>query len=331
MATNSHFSDFTDRRRKIPNLDPPTGIFGNHRRRLFKYEFVSLDPRLESRKSAMDISFTLGSNEEADHVKILQSCNGLLLCIGSGSHAFYYVYNPFTNMSKRLPPNSHDDSILHATGVFRWPLILQNHVTTKWCNFLHAYMLNLKFKFTLQRQAIGACAGTGDDIESEEFTIYEMAKGCPVWTVRDDLAIQRIYLYEMMKGYSVWSVRYLVNIEQLMNPLLEGWSIRTSVWSICLVEEEEDAFVVINLSGKVAYTNLISKTNTEIFDIGSNQMDDDDDADDAVLFIPPFEVDPNLYEFIPSLASVRLSVFVKWYLEFDVKIRPLGVAGLSNA
>ncbi|GJV52515.1 hypothetical protein Tco_1448256 [Tanacetum coccineum] len=102
MATNSHFSDFTDRRRKIPNLDPPTGIFGNHRRRLFKYEFVSLDPRLESRKSAMDISFTLGSNEEADHVKILQSCNGLLL----------------------------------------------------------------------------------DDIESEEFTIYEMAKGCPVWTVR---------------------------------------------------------------------------------------------------------------------------------------------------
>ncbi|GJZ08314.1 hypothetical protein Tco_0542597 [Tanacetum coccineum] len=221
------------------------------------------NPRLESRKSAMDISFTLGSNEEADHVKILQSCNGLLL---------------WKELSYSLFGGREDE-----------------------------------------------------DIESEEFIFTEMAKGCPVWTVRDDLAIQRIYLYEMMKGYSVWSVRYLVNIEQLMNPLLEGWSIRTSVWSICLVEEEEDAFVVINLSGKVAYTNLISKTNTEIFDIGSNQMDDDDDADDAVLFIPPFEVDPNLYEFIPSLASVRLSVFVKWYLEFDVKIRPLGVAGLSNA
>ncbi|GKG32671.1 hypothetical protein Tco_0430181, partial [Tanacetum coccineum] len=27
-------------------------------------------------------------------------------------------------------------------------------------------------------------------------------------------------------------------------------------------------------------------------------MDDDDDDDDAVVFIPPFEVDPNLYEFI---------------------------------
>ncbi|GKD39813.1 hypothetical protein Tco_1260020 [Tanacetum coccineum] len=31
--------------------------------------------------------------------------------------------------------------------------------------------------------------------------------------------------------------------------------------------------------------------------------DDDDDDDDAVEFIPPFEVDPNIYEFIPSLAS----------------------------
>ncbi|GJR59677.1 hypothetical protein Tco_1501839 [Tanacetum coccineum] len=30
--------------------------------------------------------------------------------------------------------------------------------------------------------------------------------------------------------------------------------------------------------------------------------DNDDDNDDAVEFIPPFEVDPNIYEFIPSLA-----------------------------
>ncbi|GJR23104.1 hypothetical protein Tco_0971631 [Tanacetum coccineum] len=65
-------------------------------------------------------------------------------------------------------------------------------------------------------------------------------------------------------------------------------------------EGEEDAFVVINLSGNVVKYNLISKTNNEIFDIRSNQMDDDDDVE----FIPPFSVDPNLHEFIPSLASV---------------------------
>nr|GEV53024.1 hypothetical protein [Tanacetum cinerariifolium] len=108
------------RRKKIPNLEPPAGIFANYRRR-FRCEFVSLNPRLESRKSSMDCSFTLGSNEEADHVKILQFSNGLLLGSGSGSPAFYYVYNPSTNLFKRLPQpeNSHDDSHLYVTGVLR--------------------------------------------------------------------------------------------------------------------------------------------------------------------------------------------------------------------
>nr|GEY33892.1 hypothetical protein [Tanacetum cinerariifolium] len=75
------------------------------------------------------------------------------------------------------------------------------------------------------------------------------------------------------------------------------------VWSIYLGEGEEDAFVVINLSGKVVKYNLISNTKTQIFDIRSNQMDDDDDDVDD-LFIPPFEVDHKLYEFIPSFVSV---------------------------
>ncbi|GJT57187.1 reverse transcriptase domain-containing protein [Tanacetum coccineum] len=126
--------------------------------------------------------------------------------------------------------------------------------------------------------------------------------GCLLLVCRDDIGSNDFTIYEIMKGSSVWSIRYLVNIEQLMHPLPEGWSIRTSVWSICLGEGEEDAFVVINISGKVVKYHLISKTTTEIFDIGSNQMDDDDD--DAVEFIPPFEVDPNIYEFIPSLACV---------------------------
>ncbi|GJX21255.1 hypothetical protein Tco_0223932 [Tanacetum coccineum] len=127
--------------------------------------------------------------------------------------------------------------------------------------------------------------------------------GCMLLVCRDDIGSTEFTIYEMMKGSFVWSVRYLVNTEQLMNPLPEGWSIRTSIWSIYFREGEEDAFVVINLSGNVVKYNLISKTNNEIFDIGSNQTDDDDDDDD-VEFIPPFSVDPNLYEFIPSLTSV---------------------------
>ncbi|GKF84237.1 hypothetical protein Tco_0249135 [Tanacetum coccineum] len=140
ILTSPHF---TDRRKKIPILDPLAGIFANHLRSLFESDSVSLDPRLESRKSAMNSSFTLGSNEETYRVNILQSCNGLLLCSGWGSPTFYYVYNPSTNLFKRLsqPKNSHDLLILHTTGVFRMafdPTKSRNYKVVQLFACLHA-------------------------------------------------------------------------------------------------------------------------------------------------------------------------------------------------
>ncbi|GJY10732.1 hypothetical protein Tco_0378917 [Tanacetum coccineum] len=88
---------------QITKVDPPVGLFINHITSLFECDFVSFDPRLQSKKSAMDSSFTLGSTEEADNFKILQSCNGLLLCSGSGRRVFDYVYNPSNNQYKKLP------------------------------------------------------------------------------------------------------------------------------------------------------------------------------------------------------------------------------------
>nr|GEZ00247.1 hypothetical protein [Tanacetum cinerariifolium] len=96
--------------------------------------------------------------------------------------------------------------------------------------------------------------------------------GCLFLVCRNDIGSTEFTIYEMMKGSSVWSFR------------------------------GKDAYLVTNLSGKDVKYNLITKTMNEIFDISSNQMDDDDDDD--VEFIPPFLVDPNLYEFISSLASV---------------------------
>ncbi|GJS18230.1 integrase, catalytic region, zinc finger, CCHC-type containing protein [Tanacetum coccineum] len=107
-------------------------------------------------------------------------------------------------------------------------------------------------------------------------------------------------IYEMRKGCSVWSVRYNVNIDDCMNPIPKGWSIWSTVWHIVLGEKEKDSFLGINLSGKVVEYNLISKTLHEIYDIRSNQLDDDV-LDD---FIPPFAADHNVYEFISSFASV---------------------------
>ncbi|GJQ97114.1 receptor-like serine/threonine-protein kinase SD1-8 [Tanacetum coccineum] len=94
---------FTLKRSQIRSLDSPAGLFVNHIRSSFDCDFVSLDPRINSRKYTIENSFTLGSTEEADKVKILQSCNGLLLCTGSRRHAFDYVYNPSTNLLKILP------------------------------------------------------------------------------------------------------------------------------------------------------------------------------------------------------------------------------------
>ncbi|GJX23259.1 hypothetical protein Tco_0227704 [Tanacetum coccineum] len=107
-------------RRKIPIIDTPAGIFAHHLTSLFECDFVSLDSRLNSKKSTMDHSF--GSAEEVDHVRILQSCNGLLLCSGSAWPVFYYVYNPSINLFKWIPQPKYylrDDSCFFSSGVFR--------------------------------------------------------------------------------------------------------------------------------------------------------------------------------------------------------------------
>ncbi|GJS60477.1 hypothetical protein Tco_0655261 [Tanacetum coccineum] len=68
----------------------------------------------------MDNSFTLGSTKEADNVKILQPCNGFLMCSGSGMPIFDYVSNPSNNQFKRLlhPDCSLDNSPYYkSTGL----------------------------------------------------------------------------------------------------------------------------------------------------------------------------------------------------------------------
>ncbi|GKB25836.1 hypothetical protein Tco_0865237 [Tanacetum coccineum] len=96
--------------------------------------------------------------------------------------------------------------------------------------------------------------------------------GCLLLVCRDDIGSREFTIYNMMKGYSV-----------------------------CLARRKgRGCFLMINLSGKVVKYNLISNTINEIFNIGSNQIDDDDDDE----FIRPFSVDPNVYEFIPSFVSV---------------------------
>ncbi|GJX47179.1 hypothetical protein Tco_0272369, partial [Tanacetum coccineum] len=75
---------------------------------------------------------------EADKVKILQACNGLLLCTGSRRHAFDYVYNPSINLSKTLPEPDYanvDSNVYRCAGL-RLALDLTKSPYYKVCSVL---------------------------------------------------------------------------------------------------------------------------------------------------------------------------------------------------
>ncbi|GKD95565.1 hypothetical protein Tco_1379462 [Tanacetum coccineum] len=227
---------FTLNRSQITKVDPPIGLFVNHIRSLFECDFVSLDSKLQLKKSAVDSSFTLCSTEEADNVKILQSCIGLLLCVGSRRHVLYYVYNPSTNQFKRLlyPDCSLDNSPYYRSA-------------------------GLRMAF--------------DPTKSPHYKLVDVGRtSCDI-----DIQI-----------YSLKTVP-------------EGWSIQSTTWSIILGEKEEDSFLVINFSRKVVQYNLISKTLHNIYDYGSNQLDDNHDDDEL---LQQFEAEHIIYEFISSFANV---------------------------
>ncbi|GJS83726.1 hypothetical protein Tco_0750267 [Tanacetum coccineum] len=240
------------------------------------------DPRLQSKKSAIDSSFTLGSPEEADYVKILQSCNGLLLCCGSGSPVFYYVYNPSTNLYKKLPyPDcSLDNSPYYSSA-------------------------GLRITFDPTKSPYYKLVDVGRTFCDIDIQIYSSETG--KWSLCKDhfttlVLIILIVQYIGMMGYRV-------HTDDFMTPLPEGWSIRPNVGIIVLGEKEQDSFLVIKLFEKVVQYNLISKTLYEIYDCGSNQLDDnhddnDDDDDDDDELLQQFQPEHNVYEFIPSFASV---------------------------
>nr|GEW64207.1 hypothetical protein [Tanacetum cinerariifolium] len=131
-----------------------------------------------------------------------------------------------------------------------------------------------------------------------------------VYKMIDFLTVMREFtIYEMTIGCSVWMVRYHVHTNDFMTPIPEGWSISSNVWSIVLGEREQDLFLVIKLSGKVVQYNRISKTLHEIYDCGSNQVDDNhDDNDDDDELLQQFQAEHNVYEFIPSYANELMEI-----------------------
>ncbi|GJW28121.1 hypothetical protein Tco_0044996 [Tanacetum coccineum] len=265
----------------------------------------------------MDNSFTLGSTEEVENVWILQSYNGLLLCTGSGWPNSDYVYNPSTYLYKRLsqPDYSHDDSYFYKSAGLRMAFHPIKSLDYK---VVHARRTSCDIDIQIYSSETGNWSLCRDrfnyfsfdhfdssiywndafhwlETENTQLTHYKLNIGDHdhpiITTIKishglhwgrnflesygymdpiDDIGSKEFTIYEMMNGCYVWS------------------------------KGKRILFSVINLSGNVIKYNLISKTMYEIYDMGSNQVDDDDDDE----FIPPFSIDHNLYEFIPSFASL---------------------------
>ncbi|GKD48800.1 hypothetical protein Tco_1277776 [Tanacetum coccineum] len=233
----------------------------------------------------MDRSFTLGS--KADNVKILQACNGLLLCGGSQMPIFDYVYNPSTNQYKKLsyPDCSLDNSPYYSSAELR---IAFDSIKSPNYKLVDAGCTFYDIDIQVYSSETGKWS-----LCSERFNYFSF-----------DHFDSPIYWNDGLHWLETEN-RYRVHTDDFMTPIPEGWSIRSNVWSIVLGEREQDSFLVIKLSGMVVQYNLISKTLHEIYDCGSNQVDDNhDDNDDDDELLQQFQAEHKVYEFIPSFASV---------------------------
>ncbi|GKB71411.1 hypothetical protein Tco_0932823 [Tanacetum coccineum] len=176
----------------------------------------------------MDRSFTLGSTEEADNVKILQSCNDCSL-----DNSPY-----FSSAGLRIAFN--------PTKSPHYKLVDAGHT---FCDI---------------------------DIQIYSSETGDRASAVTVLTT------------------SVLIILIVPRTDEFMTPFPEVWSIQSNVWSVILGEREQDSFLLIKLYGKVVQYNLISKTLHEIYDCGSNQVDDNrddnDDADDVMSSFSNFRL-----------------------------------------
>nr|GEV04292.1 hypothetical protein [Tanacetum cinerariifolium] len=315
---------FIKNRSQITKVDPPDGLFVGHKRSLFERDFVSLDPRLKSKKSVMDRSFTIGSTKEADNVKILQSCNGLLLCGGPGLHVFDYVYNPSTNQYKKLlyldcsldnspyytsaglriafdPTKSPHYKLVDAGRTFcdidiqiyssetgKWSLCSDHFKYFNFDHFDSAIYWNdgLHWLKTENRQLMRYSLNIEDPDHPIITTISIPQRGMTFlksYGYMDpmQILIQMSYLLHLQGKLFEWrGSLFLVCLDDFGSRefTIYEMKIGCSVWMV----REQDSFLVIKLSGKVIQYNLVSKTIHEIYDCGSNQVDDNhDDNDDA--------------------------------------------------
>nr|GEU64124.1 hypothetical protein [Tanacetum cinerariifolium] len=92
------------------------------------------------------------------------------------------------------------------------------------------------------------------------------------WLNTDQPFHVKLDIVDHPRGYNVWSVKYFVNLDDILRPY-PTWRIPTNwschdIFSIVLGQQDEDSFMVIELSGKILQHKFVLDTVNELFDLG---------------------------------------------------------------
>ncbi|GKA76681.1 hypothetical protein Tco_0783142 [Tanacetum coccineum] len=162
------------------------------------------------KKSIVDESSTLGSTEAVDNVNIFRSCNGLLIAI-YWNDAFHWLETENRQLTHyKLNVEDHDHPIITTMQI---PQVLQQGR-----NFFESYGNILPMIITIQIPHMLHLEGK----------LFE-SRRCLLLIRRDYIGFREFTIYEMRKMCSLWSIKYLVDTDDFITPLPEGWSIRSTV------------------------------------------------------------------------------------------------------
>ncbi|KAI3502152.1 hypothetical protein L1887_30183 [Cichorium endivia] len=233
-----------------PNPVPPSGLFFEGWDARYKYHYVPLDfGNLVNKPPFTTLRFDSGS------IKILQSCNGLLLCVNDFQK--YYVYNPTTNRFTILPQlnNFNPDVICCMTLAFDSSKSSHYKVV---CNYMYRVMMieiysseSGKWKISnentddlvdLDRGVYGHNAIHWMsfpnrlvylkldsellhyiNIDTPDTTVYGTILDEYLAESREGMLLvvrccrfRRLNVYEIKKDYSEWSIKYHVDLEEVI-------------------------------------------------------------------------------------------------------------------
>nr|GEV27545.1 hypothetical protein [Tanacetum cinerariifolium] len=269
--------NFTLSRKKIPKIDPPAGLFilreaYDYERKMYQheYDFESFNIRIPSKRSVV---FTAGSDAPPCFVRILQSCNGLLLCCIQPYNL--YVCNPTIKLFKRLlPTNSDVGNVKIAFDPTKSPHYKVIHAKFV-CNdddddeFGFGY--NQIETYSSETGSWSLCVLTKTELSLFFDGNLLESSGSLLLLSWDDTDYRKFNVLEMKNGCSEWSVKYILNLNEFSMPFPTPWRIDRGVCAIVLGEREEDSYMIIDLWSKVVQYNPMLKTLRTLYDVESTR------------------------------------------------------------